>query len=81
MTCRPLLAVCACLLLGMLPPLHAAATVAPPRLIPQPAQMTVSKGSFRVDARTSLVVIGDAAATRRTADYLNDLLARTRGLH
>ncbi|HWU77822.1 MAG TPA: family 20 glycosylhydrolase [Rhodanobacter sp.] len=81
MTCRLLLAVCACLLLGALPSLHAEATAAPPSLIPQPVQMTVTDGSFRVDAHTPIVVVGDVAATRHTANYLADLLARTRGLH
>jgi hexosaminidase len=80
MTCRPLFAVCACLLLGVLPSLRAAPAVAPPALIPQPAQVTMAEGGFRVDARTPLVVIDHAAATRRTAGYLADLLARTRGL-
>ncbi|MEO8780260.1 MAG: family 20 glycosylhydrolase [Rhodanobacter sp.] len=82
MTCRPLLAICACLLLGLLPPLRAAAAVASsPALIPQPAQLTMAVGAFQVDARTPLVVIDHAAATRHTADYLVALLAHTRGLH
>jgi len=81
MTCRPLLAACACLLLGALPSLRAAPVVASAGLIPQPARMTMADGGFRVDARTSLVLVDDAAATRRTATYLTDLLARTRGLH
>ena len=81
MTCRPILVACACLLLGALPPLHAAATVAPPSLIPQPVQVTMADGSFLVDAHTPVVIVGDAVATRHTAHYLTQLLARTRGLH
>ena len=81
MTCRPLLAACACLLFGALPSLRAAPVVAPPGLIPQPAQVTMADGGFRVDARTRLVLVDHAAATQRTATYLTDLLARTRGLH
>jgi len=80
MTCRPLLAVCASLLLGALPSLQAAPVVASAGLIPQPAHMTMADGGFRVDARTRLVLVDDAAATRHTATYLTDLLARTRGL-
>jgi hexosaminidase len=80
MTCRPILVACACLLLGLLSSLHAAPVVAPPALIPQPAQLTMADGGFHVDARTPLVVADDAAATQRTATYLADLLSRTRGL-
>ncbi|OOG60730.1 beta-hexosaminidase [Rhodanobacter sp. B05] len=80
MTCRPLLAVCACLLLGLLPSLRAAPAVVPPALIPLPAKLTLADAGFRVDARTP-VVIDHSSATRHTASYLIDLLARTRGLH
>lgn len=81
MTCRPLLAACACLLLATLPSVLAAPAAAAPSLIPQPAQVTMAEGDFRVDARTPLVVVDHATATQRTADYLVGLLARTRGLH
>ncbi len=81
MTCRPILVACACLLFAALRPLHAAAVTAPPGLIPLPAQWTMVAGDFTVDARTPVVVQGDVAASRRTARYLVDLLARTRGLH
>ena len=81
MTCRLLLAALACLLLGVTPSLRAAPAVAAPALIPQPAQVTMADGDFRVDAQTSIVVVDQAAATRRTATYLANLLAHTRGLH
>ena len=81
MTCRPLLVACACLLLDLLPPLRAAPIAAPPGLIPQPAQVTMADGGFEVDAHTPLVVADHAESTRRTARYLAELIARTRGLH
>lgn len=59
-----------------------AAVAAPvePSLIPRPAQLAWTEGHLTVDARTPLVLADDAAGTRQTAQYLIDLLARTRGL-
>jgi hexosaminidase len=72
----------ACLLLALvLLPLRAAvAGDAPPALIPLPAQLELQQGRFSVDAHTPIVLADHEASTRRTADYLIDLLARTRGL-
>jgi hexosaminidase len=81
MTRRPFLAACAGLLLGLLTSPHAAAAAAPPALIPQPAQVSMAAGDFRVDAGTPIVLADPAASTRQTADWLAGLLARTRGLH
>ncbi|MDO1529224.1 family 20 glycosylhydrolase [Fulvimonas sp. R45] len=79
MTRRPPLVACACLWLGLLLPLHAAA-VAPSALIPLPAQLSMAQGRFQVDADTRIVPADASAATRGTAEYLAALLARTRGL-
>ncbi|WP_329742165.1 beta-N-acetylhexosaminidase [Dyella sp. A6] len=73
---RRLLAACACLLLATL----FSAQAAPPSLIPQPVQLTTAQGQFRVDAHTPVVLGDPSAATRHTATYFVDLLARTRGL-
>jgi len=52
-----------------------------PSLIPQPAQVTLASGHFAVNADTAVVVADSRdAATRQSANYLIDLLARTRGL-
>lgn len=51
-----------------------------PSLIPLPAQLQLSHGSFTVDANTPIVLTDQDASTRRSAHYLMDLLARTRGL-
>ncbi|MEO7051048.1 MAG: family 20 glycosylhydrolase [Rhodanobacter sp.] len=72
-----------CLLLAALAllsvrPLHAATPS--PSLIPQPAQLTLTAGNFRVDANTVIVVSDHDPSTRRTAHWLADLLTRTRGL-
>ncbi|HKR75271.1 MAG TPA: family 20 glycosylhydrolase [Rhodanobacter sp.] len=78
-----LLSRCACLLLALaLPPAHAARTydATPPSLIPLPAQLELQHGGFTVDAHTPVVLASRDAATKQTADYLIDLLARTRGL-
>jgi hexosaminidase len=75
---------CACLLLALaLLPLRAAfaGEATPPSLIPLPAQLQSQPGSFTVDANTPIVLADHDAATRQTADYLIDLVARTRGLH
>jgi len=73
----------ACLLFALtIPPLHAtlANEVPAPSLIPLPAQLALQHGSFTVDTRTPIVLASHDAATKRTADYLIDLVARTRGL-
>ena len=57
-----------------------AAAPAPPSLIPLPARLSLASGRLTVDARTPIVVADRSAASRRTADYLAALLARTRGL-
>ena len=64
-------------------PLHAtlAASATTPSLIPLPAQLTLQHGDFTVNADTPVVPAGHDAATRQTADYLIDLVGRTRGLH
>jgi hexosaminidase len=58
-----------------------AATAATIPLIPLPAQLDAGRGSFNVDAYTPIVVADHAASTQRTARYLAELIARTRGLH
>lgn len=50
-------------------------------LIPLPAQLTVADGKFKVDSHTPIVVADHAESTLRTARYLAELIARTRGLH
>jgi hexosaminidase len=57
-----------------------AANSTAPSLIPLPAQLQLSQGSFTVDAHTPIVLADHDASTRHTAGYLIDLLARTRGL-
>ncbi|WP_424680974.1 beta-N-acetylhexosaminidase [Frateuria sp. YIM B11624] len=73
---------CACLLLAfaLLPSRAAFAAEPAPSLIPLPAQLQLQPGGFTVDAHTPLVLASRDAATRQTAQYLVDLLARTRGL-
>jgi hexosaminidase len=61
-------------------PLRAAPAVAPLALIPQPAQVTMADGRFKVTAHTPIVVVDESAATRQTALYLAKLLGRTRAL-
>lgn len=74
------LARCAGWLLALaLWPLHAA-PVAPPSLMPMPAQLTPQTGQFSVDARTPVVLADHDPATRQSAQYLVDLVARVRGL-
>ncbi|HEY8683041.1 MAG TPA: family 20 glycosylhydrolase [Rhodanobacter sp.] len=58
-----------------------AAHAAVPPLLPMPAHIQVASGTLPVDDATSIVVPAHDAATRQTALYLADLLARTRGLH
>jgi hexosaminidase len=50
-------------------------------LIPLPAQLTVADGKFNVDSHTSIVVADHAESTQRTAHYLAELIAHSRGLH
>jgi hexosaminidase len=50
-------------------------------LIPLPAQLMVADGKFNVDSHTPIVVADHAGSTLRTAHYLAELIARTRGLH
>ena len=52
----------------------------PVSLIPLPAKITLSAGTFQVDANTPIVAVGPDIATKQTAAYLVGLLARTRGL-
>lgn len=78
---RPFLSLCACLLLaGVLLPSPAVAADPPLSLIPLPAEVRLQEGRFAVDARTPIVPGSEDGATRQTAAYLADLLARTRGL-
>jgi hexosaminidase len=60
----------------------AAATGAAPKLslIPWPAQITAGHGTFHVDANTVIVAAGNDPSTLRSANYLANLLKRTRGL-
>ena len=74
----------ACLLLALaLLPLRAAMAgeASRPSLIPLPAQLALHHGGFVVDANTPIVLADQHASTRQTANYLIDLVARTRGLH
>ena len=76
--CLPILC---CLLTALaLLPLRPAHAAAPPSLIPLPVQLVPGDGHFRVDAQTAIVVADHDPATRRTAQWLANLLARTRGL-
>ena len=80
---RSMLSACACLLLELaVLPLRAtlASEATPPSLIPLPAQFQLQPGRFTVDADTPIVLADHDAATKQTAAYLIDLLARTRGL-
>ena len=57
------------------------AQASPVSLIPMPAQLQVTNGSFGVDGNTSIVIPAHDEAARQAALYLADLLGRTRGLH
>lgn len=50
-------------------------------LIPLPAQLQRAEGSFRVGDDTAIVVPAHDEAARQSAQYVADLVARTRGLH
>lgn len=56
------------------------AHAATPKLIPMPAQLMESGEGFTVTTQTPIVVDGDDADARRTAEYLASLTARTRQL-
>src|SRR5215469_12130811 len=58
-----------------------AAQAAPVSVIPVPAQWQTANGTFKVDDQTVIVVPLHDAATRQSAVYFADLLARTRSLH
>jgi hexosaminidase len=77
---RGSLLLAAVLFLLWLPGARAATTM--PSLIPQPAQIELLRhDGFTVDGHTPVVLASHDTATRQTADYLVDLVARTRGLH
>jgi hexosaminidase len=57
------------------------AQAAPVSLIPMPAQLKLADGSFKVGDSTPVLVPANDAAARQSAQYLVDLLGRTRGLH
>ncbi|WP_426690580.1 beta-N-acetylhexosaminidase [Rhodanobacter ginsengiterrae] len=56
------------------------AATAPLPLIPQPAKLELAEGHFSVSAATPIVVADDTPASLRTAHWLAELTARTRGL-
>ena len=70
-----------CLVLSGLPTTILAAVAIPPSLIPLPAQIAESSGSFKVAPNTPIVFSGHDASSLNTAKYFSDLLGRTRGLH
>ncbi|HUH30465.1 MAG TPA: beta-N-acetylhexosaminidase, partial [Rhodanobacter sp.] len=83
MTRRLLCLPCLCLLTWMSPALagvHTTPATTPLSLLPMPAQLQRTAGSFIVDAHTPIMVADPSAATRRTAEYLAGLSARTRSL-
>ena len=53
----------------------------PVSIIPLPARLQTAQGSFTVDDSTPVVIPSKDASARRSAQYLVDTLARTRGLH
>jgi len=53
----------------------------PLSLIPRPAQLQQNSGEFKVDGASAILVPARDASARGSAQYLADLLARTRGLH
>ncbi|GAB2538987.1 beta-N-acetylhexosaminidase [Rhodanobacter koreensis] len=85
MTRRPFLSLCGYLLVAATlvsrPACAAhAAETAPYSLIPLPARIDAGAGRFTVDAHTPIVVADHSGSTRHAADYLAELLARTRDL-
>jgi hexosaminidase len=69
-----------CLALGGFAALAHASGASPPELIPLPVQVAPASGAFAVSASTPIVVDGDDSEARHTADYLADLVSRTRHL-
>ncbi|NEX94012.1 family 20 glycosylhydrolase [Caulobacter sp. 17J65-9] len=61
-------------------PAGAEAAASPSALLPAPMSVTPAAGAFTVRDGTVLVVPTGDAGARASADYLKDLLARTRGL-
>jgi hexosaminidase len=57
------------------------ACAAPVSLIPQPAQLQQAKGVFKVADGTTIGVPANDQAARASAQYLADLIARTRDVH
>jgi hexosaminidase len=57
------------------------AQASPVPLIPMPAQLKLAGGTYKVDDNTRIVVTSGDAQAHAAAQYLADLLARTRGLH
>jgi hexosaminidase len=53
----------------------------PVSIIPMPAQLKLAEGAFKVDDDTLVVVPPNDAEARQSAQYLVDLLGKTRGLH
>jgi hexosaminidase len=53
----------------------------PVSLIPMPAQLQRAQGAFQAGDGTVIVVPAHDEAARQSAQYVVDLLARTRGLH
>ncbi|MBL8524528.1 MAG: family 20 glycosylhydrolase [Betaproteobacteria bacterium] len=59
-------------------PVHAAEV---PSIIPNPAVLSVQQGEFRIAGDTAIIVPAGDREARRAADYLRDLVQRTRGLN
>jgi hexosaminidase len=58
-----------------------AAQASPVALIPMPAQLTLTEGTLKIDDSTRIIIPPGDSAARQSAQYLVDLLGRTRGLH
>jgi hexosaminidase len=57
------------------------AQASPVSLIPMPAQLKLDDGMFQVNDDTRVVIAPNDTAARQSAEYLVNLLGRTRGLH
>jgi hexosaminidase len=57
------------------------AQASPVSLIPMPAQLKLADGAFKVDDSTRIIIAPNDASAHQAAQYLVDLLGRTRGLH
>jgi hexosaminidase len=57
------------------------AHASPVSLIPMPAQLKLADGAFKVDDSTRIIIAPNDASAHQSAQYLVDLLGRTRGLH